>query len=397
MNFTWHIIVIILATTLLAGIASVVLLKRHRILQVLTALFFIASSITSYYLCNNTRSFTDWHSFTYVQWWLFANIIIITTSLTITITRPIFCRHSSPLYSAHRTLCRFLSVSIRLIPALCFIYGAFVERYDYHVTRLSMPLSSLPKGFDGFRIALISDTHIGSLNGDTSKISAAIDSVNACKPDMVLFLGDLVNCYAEEAEGFQPVFKRINAQHKYAILGNHDTPFDYFNWDLTTNDLGQNINRIRKVYSEAGFTLLSNRFVPITCGTDTIILAGSENQNHSWLFDSAYVNCDRFCKIALIHSPEFYDETRSVFDADVTFCGHTHGGQLAINIPFYGLLTAARFRYKYDAGLFSFPNGSHHGTRDALLYVNTGLGVNSIPLRLGMPPEITLIQLKTIQ
>jgi predicted MPP superfamily phosphohydrolase len=214
--------------------------------------------------------------------------------------------------------------------------------------------------------------------------------VNDLKPDLIMFTGDLVNVEASEAEPWIPIFKELKAKHgKYSILGNHDYA-DY--GDMTEEERETSRNRVKEIHGEMGFDLLLNDNRQLTINGERLDVIGVENWGKGFVqhgdLTVAMDGIDETLpNILLSHDPTHYEEqVLGKKNIDLTLSGHTHGMQIGIEIPWLGIkLSPARLRYKRWGGLYT-DNQQH-------IHVNRGFGVLAFPGRVGMPPEITLLEL----
>jgi uncharacterized protein len=279
---------------------------------------------------------------------------------------------------------------LALIPFFLFIGGILFGRFDFKVVDVPIRFNNLPQSFNGFKVVQISDLHIGSFEGFPNEIEKAVDLVNAQKPDLILFTGDLVNCFYDELDGFSPILNKLHAKYgKYAVLGNHDYG-NYYKWP-TPQMAQDNFQKIKDAYKTSGFTLLNNASQTIEINGEKIALIGVENwglppfpQTGDYDLASKDVKEIPF-KILMSHDPNHWE--RKIIektDVTLTLSGHTHGMQLGIP---WGKKkwSPAKYKYKYWGGLVK--------KNKQYLYVNTGLGFIGYPGRVFMPPEITVFQL----
>ena len=272
------------------------------------------------------------------------------------------------------------------------VYG-ISNRYDYRIRRVKVPLKNLPDGFKGFRIVQLSDIHSGSFD-DKDAVLRGIELINREKPDIVLFTGDLVNNKAPEIEPYLDVFSRITAPlGVYSVLGNHDYG-DYVHWQ-SDEAKRHNLDRLKQHQSSMGWRLLLNEHIVLQRGSDKIALIGVENWGAKAHFAKygdlrkamqGLEGQDIPVKILMSHDPSHWDaQVRKDFpDINLTLSGHTHGMQFGIEIP--GLKWSP-VQYLYDqwAGLYQ--------KDDQFLYVNRGFGFIGYQGRLGILPEITVMEL----
>lgn len=285
-----------------------------------------------------------------------------------------------------------LAVGLAAVPFLSLIYGIFEGRYNFKVFKQTVFFPDLPDAFDGFTITQISDVHSGSFD-NPEKISYAIDLVNEQNSDMILFTGDIVNTHATEMHPWLETFNKIkNPKYgKYSVLGNHDYG-EYVTWP-SEEKKEENFEAIKKLYEQIGFQLLLNEHTYIQKGDDKIALVGVENWGHNFKKAgdlnkaSQNVHQDDF-KVLMSHDPSHweYEIKDHPKNFHLTLSGHTHGMQFGIEIPGYFKWSLAQYVYKQWAGLYE--NAGRY------VYVNRGFGFHAYPGRVGIMPEITVIELK---
>lgn len=285
-----------------------------------------------------------------------------------------------------------LAVGLAAVPFLSLIYGIFEGRYNFKVFKQTVFFPDLPDAFDGFRITQISDVHSGSFD-NPEKISYAIDLVNEQNSDMILFTGDIVNTHATEMHPWLETFNKIKKPKygKYSVLGNHDYG-EYVTWP-SEEKKEENFEDIKKLYEQIGFQLLLNEHTYIQKGDDKIALVGVENWGHNFKKAgdlnkaSQDVHQDDF-KVLMSHDPSHweYEIKDHPKNFHLTLSGHTHGMQFGIEIPGYFKWSLAQYVYKQWAGLYE--NAGRY------VYVNRGFGFHAYPGRVGIMPEITVIELK---
>ncbi len=276
------------------------------------------------------------------------------------------------------------------VPFGAFAYGIISGAHDYRVRKVAINLPNLPKAFDGIRIAQISDIHSGSFWNKTA-VKGGVEMILAEKPDVIFFTGDLVNNETPEVKPYIEVFDKLKAPlGVFSITGNHDYG-DYKAW--TTNEMKQrNFADLVAAHKELGFDLLMNENRFIEQGGEKLAILGVENwgtrfSKHGKL-DEAYRGSEEAAvKLLLSHDPTHWDaQIRPTYkDIDVTFSGHTHGAQFGVNIGDF-TWTPVQHVYKQWGGLYHEEN--------QYLYVNRGFGYLGYPGRVGMPPEITVFELK---
>lgn len=270
------------------------------------------------------------------------------------------------------------------------LYG-MSNRYNYTVKNIKLSFANLPNAFKGMRIVQISDIHSGSLSNKEA-VAKGIEKINNLNPDVVFFTGDLVNNKSEEAEEFIPIFSKLKAKHGvFSILGNHDYG-DYVEWN-SIEEKTANLDRLKQIHKEMGWRLLLDENISLEKNGEKIALLGVENTSFKNRFhtygslEKAYQGIENHpFKILLSHDPSHWDgEINSKYkDIDLTLSGHTHGFQFGIDIPWLKW-SPVQYIYKQWAGLYQQDN--QH------LYVNRGFGFLGYPGRVGIMPEITVIEL----
>jgi predicted MPP superfamily phosphohydrolase len=279
---------------------------------------------------------------------------------------------------------------VAAIPFFSLVYGMAGNAYRYQMRKLSLRLPSLPQSFEGLRILQISDIHTGSFMS-RRPLERAVSMINEEKPDIVFFTGDLVNNIHDEALPYTDILKGIKALHGvYSIFGNHDYG-DYHTWEKP-GDREKNIQELRNIHSELGWDLLWDEHRYIEKNGEKIGLIGVQNCSSRGFAN--YGSLEKategfnFCpvNILLSHDPSHWDkEVNKMYKKiDLTLSGHTHGMQFGVEIPGFKW-SPVQYVYKEWAGMYR--------KDDQYLYVNRGLGFIGYPGRVGILPEITIIEL----
>ena len=272
------------------------------------------------------------------------------------------------------------------------LFIGFSNKYNYRVVHQKLSFSNLPAAFKGLKIVHISDIHSGSFL-DSHAVEKGIALINAQQADVVFFTGDLVNNTASEMDVYQSMFAEIAAPlGVFSVLGNHDYG-DYVQWPLAGVSKEENLTQLKQVHAAMGWKLLMNEHVVLEKNNEQIALIGVENWGAKARFpkygklDKAYAGAEGYpFKILLSHDPSHWDaEVRKHYaDIDLTLSGHTHGMQFGLEIPGFKW-SPIQYLYKQWAGLYM--HGSQH------LYVNRGFGFLGYPGRVGVMPEITVIEM----
>jgi hypothetical protein len=270
-------------------------------------------------------------------------------------------------------------------------YGILSGAHDYRIRRQTVFLPKLPASFDGMRVAQLSDIHSGSFFNKTA-VRGGVEMLLAEKPDIIFFTGDLVNDRAEEVKEYQDIFSEVKAPlGVYSTLGNHDYG-DYFDWP-SAEAKRRNLQDLIKVHKQMGWDILMNENRLLKQGSDQLAVLGIENWGTRGFakygrLDLAHQGTEEAAvKLLLSHDPSHWDaQVRPYYpDIDLMFAGHTHGMQFGIEVGNFQW-SPVQYFYKQWAGLYQ--------EDDQYLYVNRGYGYLVFPGRIGMPPEITILELK---
>lgn len=276
---------------------------------------------------------------------------------------------------------RFLGQTALLLSATPFAaagYGLLYGRLDVEVVRRRIRLARLPEAFEGFQIAQLSDVHIGPFT-TAAYIRRCVAITNDLQPDLIALTGDYIG-WDQEAEGeVVDALAGLHAPHGvFACLGNHE-------------EEGHTEETTTRLFAAAGIRVLRQERASIQSRGETLGLAGIDCPRGSTLAlyrgdlirrlqglaTPATVN------ILLSHYPDVFDRAAEA-GFDLMLAGHTHGGQLSLDLIRRGL-NLSRYLYRYNSGWYE-----KHG---AQLYVNRGIGTSGLPIRLGARPEITLLEL----
>jgi uncharacterized protein len=279
---------------------------------------------------------------------------------------------------------------IGAIPFFSLIYGMTGNAYRYQIRKLTLSFPDLPDSFEGFRIVQVSDIHTGSFLS-SEPLARAVNMINDQKPDIVFFTGDLVNYIHDEALSYIDTLKKIKAVHGViSIFGNHDYG-DYYKWDKP-EDRENNIQELKKIHTGLGWDLLWDEHRYIEQNGEKIGVIGVQNcSSHRFAnygsLEKATSNID-YCRVNILlsHDPSHWGKevNKNYPKIDLTLSGHTHGMQFGVEVPGFKW-SPVQYVYKEWAGLYSENN--------QYLYVNRGLGFIGYPGRVGILPEITVIEL----
>ena len=280
------------------------------------------------------------------------------------------------------------------VVSFCLMWwGALVNRFNIDVNEVEVPISSLPTPFDGYRVAQISDLHVGTFGIDTTFLAEVVEKINSLDVDAVMFTGDIVNRNSAELQPFVTTLSRINARDGvFSVLGNHDYG-DYSDWE-SPEAKEENLKLMHKLQKQMNWTLLLNETKQVYRGNDSIFIIGVENlgdplfKNYGSLSNAYTTINDSTIKILLSHNPAHWErDIKDKKDNNIalTLSGHTHAMQMSI-----GSFSPAALRYKYWGGLY-VDDSNHY------LNVNVGIGEVALPMRIGATPEITVLTLRKAQ
>lgn len=300
----------------------------------------------------------------------------------------------SPSYGRKIPRSEFLSKAAVLTAAVPFgtmAFGIISGAHDYRIRRTTIYLPHLPRAFDGIRIGQISDIHSGSFFNKKA-VEGGIEMLMAEKPDVLFFTGDLVNNQTDEVNDYLPVFSRLKAPlGVYSVTGNHDYG-DYRSWSSQAAKK-KNFEDLMEAHRMMGFDLLMNENRFIELSGEKLAIIGVENWGTGRFpkygdLGRAYAGAEEAAvKLLLSHDPSHWDaQVKPDFpDIDIMFAGHTHGFQFGFE---FGDIrwSPSQYVYKQWAGLYR--DGANY------LYVNRGFGFIGYPGRIGIPPELTIIELK---
>ena len=283
-----------------------------------------------------------------------------------------------------------IAFGLAAIPFAGMIYGAVKGKYDFTVHKVKLRFRDLPEAFDGFTITQLSDIHSGSFD-DPIAVRRGIELANSQESDLLVFTGDLVNNKADEMDDWMDHFSALKAPFgKYSILGNHDYG-DYLPWPSEAAKEA-NLDRLKQIQKELGFRLLLNEHVRIEKDGQSIALVGVENWGkkgfvkHGDLPKASEGISQGDFTILLSHDPSHWEAVtlQHQHHVHITLSGHTHGMQFGIEIPGFKW-SPSKYIYPQWAGLYK--------KDEKFLYVNRGFGFLGFPGRVGILPEITVIEL----
>jgi len=279
----------------------------------------------------------------------------------------------------------FFKYGLRL-SLLALLGIGFEARNNIKTENIELRFSNLPKAFRGYRIVQISDLH-ASFWVTESYLQRVVDQINGLENDLVVITGDIVTGAVNDFwKRWVPTGKRdyiemvirvlsnLHAGQKMAVLGNHDQ------WDGAVTE-----KRLVKGLEAIDIQVLRNRSQAIVRGSDRIYIGGTDDIWFSYNLNRALDQIPKQAfKILLSHSPDVVDDLDATRRIDLTLCGHTHGGQVAI--PYLSqYFIPIKNPSRYLSGLVTEQYG--------YTYVNRGIGTLVFPFRFNASPEITYLTL----
>ena len=305
------------------------------------------------------------------------------------------CHHSMPFAP-------FGYTGLALVLLFCgtMLYGYWFGRKQLRVTETSYSSPQVPSEFDGYKIVHISDLHLSSFADSPDFLQRIIDTINAQQPDLICFTGDFVGFGVEEAIPFTHMLRQLHAKDGImSVLGNHD--FALYHHGLNDEQKEEKVNQLTAYQRDTlGWQLLRNQSYLIQRDSAYLQIIGVDNTScqgqgfqtisrgdlpaamtlpNSLIASSP--NSLSPIKILLSHDPSHWRaEVVPTTDIPLTLSGHTHAGQVRL------------FGNPISSLMFTESEGWYHNAGQAL-YINTGLGC-TLPVRLGVPPEITVITLQ---
>lgn len=284
------------------------------------------------------------------------------------------------------------AVAAAAFPVVTMSFGILSGAYDYRIRRRTVYLPNLPASFDGIKLVQLSDIHSGSFYKKKA-VLGGVEMAMKEKPDLIFFTGDIVNNVATELIDYQDIFSKLKAPlGVYSTLGNHDYG-DYVQWESVAAKR-QNLQNLMAAERQMGWNLMMNENKILRQGSDQIAVVGIENwgakgrfPKYGKLAEALQGTEEASVKLLLSHDPSHWDaQVRPQFsDIDIMFAGHTHGMQFGIDTKYYKW---SPVQYMYDQWADLYQKEHQY------LYVNRGFGFLGYPGRVGILPEITVMELK---
>jgi predicted MPP superfamily phosphohydrolase len=266
----------------------------------------------------------------------------------------------------------FFAVAGLLTGIATAAWARFVAPFRLSVKQVVVQLPRRHAGLDGLTIAFVTDTHVGP-HYPASALEPVLRELEAARPDIVLFGGDYISESPRFLKDAAPVLGRIGRTGRlgcWAILGNHD--------------MANTLTRVIPALEDAGIPVLVNDAVRIETGKGDLWVVGIDDGLLGKPdLDAAYAGVPADApSICLWHEPDLVEKS-APYGSFLQLSGHTHGGQ--VRLPVVGPLATPNLGEKYVLGRFQ--------AGDMELYVSAGIGMYRPPVRLGCPPELTMVRL----
>jgi hypothetical protein len=287
----------------------------------------------------------------------------------------------SSLHSpARRAWLRAAGVAAVCLPAAPVAFGAFIERNQYGIDELDLPVPGLHPDFDGYRIVQVSDLHVSPFLSprDAARV---IDMANGLRADLALFTGDLISERGDPLDAaIQELIRLRGADGVLGCMGNHEAYVGCRNY-------------LERKTRPAGVNFLRAKAIQIHRGKGILNIAGVDYERGSrhtdYLIGAERLVVPGVANLLLSHNPDVFP-TAIQRGFQAVLSGHTHGGQINIEILHHNI-SPARFRTPFISGLYRL---NAPDQAPASCYVTNGIGTIGMPIRLGAPPEIALLRLR---
>ncbi|HOB84160.1 MAG TPA: metallophosphoesterase [Bacteroidales bacterium] len=278
--------------------------------------------------------------------------------------------------------------------SLVFGYGSIFGRFNFRTEEVPVNIKDLNQALDGIRIAHLTDMHLSSFYNKSCRLEEAMKTADSYNPDLIVNTGDFITLGYREFDRFDTVLVKYRGKFgNFAILGNHDMgtylPGNYQEEKRSTQE------RMRDLVLKSGYYVLNDENTIISIkGVKVAIIGVKTAGSHPDIIygdlKKAVAGTDSASlKILLCHDPNQWEEdVVGKTDIELSLAGHTHGMQMGIITRNFRWSPAGRYYPRWN-GLYT--EGDQH------LYVNRGLGVLGVPFRIWMPPEITIITLRSVK
>ncbi len=276
---------------------------------------------------------------------------------------------------------------------MCIIaWGTFIGRFNFKTEEVTINIKGLDKKLDGFKIVQISDLHLPAFHNKSNLLEKVMIDVNSHNPDLVMNTGDFINYGWGEFGRTDTILSKAKGKYgNFAVLGNHD--IGTYHPSFSDEEIADNISQMFRLIAASGYIVLDDENVTIDVEGRKIAILGIRTSGrhpemiYGNLLEAMATIGSVDLKILLAHDPNQWEiEVKEDTDIDITLSGHTHGMQMGIYTE----------KFKWSPSKYYYPHWSGlYRSGNQYQYVNKGLGLLVIPFRIWMPPEITVITLKS--
>ncbi len=280
-----------------------------------------------------------------------------------------------PVDPGRRGALKAAGTSLVAAPVLVLGYGSFVERLNFRVQEVDVPLGGLPADLDGLRILQISDIHLSAFLREQD-LARVIDTSNELKANLAVVTGDLISSRGDPLDACIRQIARLKSDAGiWGCMGNHERYARVENYTAAAS-------------ARAGVRFLRSQAAPLRFGNSVLNLAGVDYQplssGRNYLAGANRLVAPGAVNVLLSHNPDVFPV--AVHQGyNLLLAGHTHGGQVSVEILDQDI-NPARFFTPFVRGLYR--------SGGAAAYVTRGVGTIGIPVRIGAPPEISLLRLR---
>jgi predicted MPP superfamily phosphohydrolase len=308
-----------------------------------------------------------------VQWWTWLECAsVVETMWLIGLSLALLVWRRAPQFDpARRKLLQAAGAGLFIAPVAATAFG-IVGRNQFRVSEVSVPIPNLPKDLDGLRIVQITDIHLSPFLSER-EFAAAIDMANETRANIALVTGDLTTRPGDPLDACLRQLARLRAEAGVlGCLGNHEI---YTRAENYVTEQGRRI----------GIEFLRHQSKQLRFGNAAINFAGVDYQRmHSqYLKGTERLLVPGAVNVMLSHNPDVFP-VAAAQGYDLTIAGHTHGGQVDVEI-LHQHVNVARYFTPFVQGLYRREKSS--------VYVSNGLGTIGVPVRLGAPPEVSVLRL----
>jgi len=270
------------------------------------------------------------------------------------------------------------------------IAGSVYGRYNVRTEKISVYKESLHPDLEGFTIVQISDLHLAGFYGHQKFLKKQMEVINSYSPDIIVNSGDFVSYGWREFGRMDTILAFAKSKSgNFAVFGNHDMGAYHPEYDYVSRE--SHIVKMQELIKKSGYRLLTDENIRIKKGEASVSIAGiTTSGRHGHIKYGSFARAiegieGAHLKILISHDPNHWvKEVAGKSNVDLTLAGHTHGMQIGIYTK----------NFKWSPSKYYYPRWSGlYGYGSQWLYVNRGLGVLSVPFRIWMPPEITVIKM----